>query len=159
MTEIETTWGWAINKRTGARFSLNPVPFEFAADQCIYENPQSQRRVLFEARFINEKIKIPKNSVMIDDEVCRGLILIDDQLRQRIKTFDSRSPAESEIEALIQDCYDLIIEYISANEERRINVRTQPHIYVASLREFEMLSTSVEVDPTAIAASRAVQVR
>jgi hypothetical protein len=155
MTEIETTIYSAKRKRSGELFNLIAMPFELSTDECRYTNPAYKINVPFEARFIRDEM-------LIDDArrvLWSGVILIDGQLRKRLEEVAEQRLSKTEIEALECDCYDLIVEFLRANYARLVTVELQPHIYVASSGALRSFSSSAEVDPSAVAISRAVQIR
>jgi hypothetical protein len=85
--------------------------------------------------------------------------VIEDQFLNRINDAAGERLLKTEIDALVNDCYDLIIEYIRAEDARRYNVGMQPHIYAVPPSQFQMFSKSLRIDSAAIATSHAVLIR
>ncbi len=159
MTEmIETSWTSAKRTATGSEFSLNLVPLEFSSFECWYENPGFGLKVGFQARFIYDHRPVEKDGKIIQWPICLGIILIEGELRGLIeKALDGRA-SKDQIDDLVRDCYELIVVFIRAKDDRQRRFGVQPHIYQAAASRLTSFVSTVEVDPHAIVQTRAVLV-
>ena len=146
MTEIEADSVSAKRKATGTAFSMNLVPPDFSRDRCVYKNPEFGLRILFEARWI------------YDQRVCLGIILVQGQLQRRIEDAVSQRLSRADVHNLVRDCYELIVEFIRARDERNDRHGVKPHIYEATPSQFEELASPVQVSRDAVVTSGAVQI-
>jgi len=134
------------------------IPPEFWTDSCLYINPSLGLKIGFEGAWICERIPIAKGNKTIERSKWLGVILIESQLRRRIEEAVGQRPSNTDVEALVRDCYELIVEFVRGMDRRQDYIGVRPHIYAATPREFAMFASSVQVTRDAVAASQAVQV-
>jgi hypothetical protein len=152
---IETSVVSARRRTTGAIFSLNLVPPEFSEFECEYENPKCGQKIGFHARWIYEQKVLERSGKLVPWPLCTGAILIEGELKQRLETVADGRASEGEIDGLVQDCYELIAEFIKGQREFN-HFGIEAHIYVAEARRFGFLNLhGTQVEPEAIAASQA----
>jgi hypothetical protein len=161
MTEIETTWTSAQRKASGAIFTMNLVPPDVSDDRCLYKNPMLGLNVGFAARFVYDNRRIERDGKLIQGKVLLGIVLVEDELRQRIEKAAGQRLSKNEIETSVRDCYELVIEFVRAIDERQYRLGIQPHIYELPRRRFTAFSSEsvfAGVSPDTVEASGAVQV-
>jgi len=171
---VETDVNSAKRRSTGAKFRLvgtkmvkrpsrrrypprclNSTPPEFSEFNCEYENPKYDLKIDFRATWIYEQKVLERNVKLVPWPLCTGAILVEGELKQLLETAVDGRASEGQIDGLVQDCHELLSEFIRGQREfNRFGV--EPHIYVVDARRFGFLNFhGTEVGPDAVATSQA----
>ncbi len=93
----------------------------------------------------------------IERSVGLGLIVIRDQLLRLITQAIEKSGQEADGQALVLDCYELVVSFLLARNERG-SFPDQPHIYQITVEDYGRLGSSAEVRPEILEEIRAIEV-
>jgi hypothetical protein len=158
MSEFEVTWSSVKRKSNGEEFRLNLIPPELSDDQCIYIHPLLSKRIGFAARWVYDNAaRGHAGGNIVERRVCLGIVLAEGQLRQRIETV-ATPLVKTDIDSIMFDCYDLIIKFIQAGNERQGFPEVESHIYKVPRREFYALTSTVELSQEVLSGARAILV-
>jgi hypothetical protein len=153
---IEITSTGALRIETGSRFGMNLVPLEFCEPECVYRHPQFGARIKFHAKWVNEKRAIDREG-LVERSVSLGLLLIEGELLAFIGRALERRDAKVEAQSLVLDCYELIIAFLRASNERA-GYSDLPHVYATSIKEPWKSRDSVEVGPDVLKKLNAAEI-
>ena len=105
MTDIETDWGIAKRKTSGAQVSMSTASAELSTEAWVYRNPVLGLRVGFAGIWIYEDRQMEKDGKVIRRSFCLGIILLEGELRGSLAEATHQRLSKAEVDGLVSDCY------------------------------------------------------